>query len=765
MKALLVLTAALLLLFASPALADRPDSDGDGLDDLLESIIGTDPFDDDTDDDGLMDGSEFNVLGTNPLMADTDADGLLDGLELGLTAPEGNDTNLGIFVPDSDPSTTTDPVDSDSDDDGLLDGVEDANQNGSVDPGETDPNDVDTDGDELTDGDEVNVYGTDPLDPDTDDDGLEDGEEVLTYGTDPLDVDTDGDGLTDGDEVNVYGTDPADADSDDDGLTDGEEILVYGTDPLTVDTDGDGLSDGDEVNEYGTDPADPDTDGDGVSDGDEISWGTNPFDPDTDGDGLWDGDELGWGTDPFDPDTDDDGLTDGDEVHVFFTDPNNPDSDGDGLTDGDEVLFYGTDPLAVDSDGDGLTDGDEIFVHGTDPTAFDTDSDGLSDGDEVIVTGTDPLDADSDDDGLTDGDEIATYGTDPLDPDTDDDTWSDGEEVAAGSDPLDPDSTPDNLHEPAIASITDVGNDQGRQVRVRWERSDLDVEGSPDPIMSYGIYRRIDADRGEGSSQPERHTSARGEWDFVLSVPATIEEFYNTVSPTLCDSTASGICWSAFFVRALTASPAVYYDSEPDSGYSIDNLAPSAPRNLVGDGDHDEVVLTWDPNEEDDLDYYAVYRDTVENFELGDPIGYTVGEEFIDQDPPGGMRWWYRVTALDFSGNESEPSGAADVVATGACEAPGALMLMPPSPNPFTAFTEIHYEIPAGSAGRPIRLTIHDANGRVVATLVDGVVLPGRHVARWDARNAGGARVASGVYFARLETGGLVRARKLLILR
>jgi hypothetical protein len=79
--------------------------------------------------------------GTDPLLADSDGDGVQDGTEQGLSAPQGSGTDLGVFVPDADPSTTTDPNNSDSDGDGLSDGEEDLDGNGRFDPGETDPND------------------------------------------------------------------------------------------------------------------------------------------------------------------------------------------------------------------------------------------------------------------------------------------------------------------------------------------------------------------------------------------------------------------------------------------------------------------------------------------------------------------------------------------------------------------------------------------------------------------------------------------------
>jgi hypothetical protein len=125
------------------------DSDGDGLLDVYEKAIGTDPKDADSDDDGVPDGQEINPSEDsdgdgliNALDPDSDNDGLYDGTEMGKDC--GNpDTNmmLGHCIADADKgATTTDPLDPDTDHGSVNDGTEDANQNGKLDPGETDPN-------------------------------------------------------------------------------------------------------------------------------------------------------------------------------------------------------------------------------------------------------------------------------------------------------------------------------------------------------------------------------------------------------------------------------------------------------------------------------------------------------------------------------------------------------------------------------------------------------------------------------------------------
>lgn len=102
-------TAAVVVTSPTPAETPTPDinvvdSDGDGLSDAQEAILGTDPRNPDTDGDGLTDGEEVLKYGTNPLKRDTDGDLLSDWDE--------------IFV------YGTNPNNPDTDGDGWSDGLE-----------------------------------------------------------------------------------------------------------------------------------------------------------------------------------------------------------------------------------------------------------------------------------------------------------------------------------------------------------------------------------------------------------------------------------------------------------------------------------------------------------------------------------------------------------------------------------------------------------------------------------------------------------------
>jgi outer membrane protein OmpA-like peptidoglycan-associated protein len=244
--------------------------DDDLDDDLLrneeEEIIGTNPYDRDSDDDGLSDYEEVRVYNSDPRLKDTDADGLDDYVEV--------------------MKYRSDPRNPDSDGDGLRDGDEVTVRN-------TLPNDADTDDDGIPDGQEVRL-SIDPRVVDTDRDFLSDSLEVLVYSTDPLVPDTDGDGLTDFEEVMSYGTDPHKPDTDGDGLTDFEEVATTKTSPLRADTDGDTLSDYDELRRIGTNPLRRDTDDDTFADNvDRCPLHAETFNGFQDADGCPDGQGAG----------------------------------------------------------------------------------------------------------------------------------------------------------------------------------------------------------------------------------------------------------------------------------------------------------------------------------------------------------------------------------------------------------------------------------------------------------------------------------------
>ncbi len=88
-------------------------------------------------------------------------------------------------------------------------------------------------------------------------------------------------------------------------------------------------------------------------------------------------------------------------------------------------------------------------------------------------------------------------------------------------------------------------------------------------------------------------------------------------------------------------------------------------------------------------------------------------------------------------------------------------------PNPFNPDTRIEYTLGASATRSPIKtnLSIFNILGQKIVTLVDEAQPMGRHVAIWSGVDQMGRKVSSGVYFYRLERGGEVKSRKMILLK
>jgi len=93
---------------------------------------------------------------------------------------------------------------------------------------------------------------------------------------------------------------------------------------------------------------------------------------------------------------------------------------------------------------------------------------------------------------------------------------------------------------------------------------------------------------------------------------------------------------------------------------------------------------------------------------------------------------------------------------------PGATALYPNHPNPFNPQTTIRYDLHEAAHAT---LAVYAVNGTRVRTLVSRDLPAGSYEVPWDGTDARGARVASGVYFYRLEAGAFRRTRKMVLLK
>jgi hypothetical protein len=315
--------------------------------------------------------------------------------------------------------------------------------------------------------------------------------------------------------------------------------------------------------------------------------------------------------------------------------------------------------------------------------------------------------------------------------------------------------------EPWITSIDDLGNDQGYQVTILFNRSGHDHVDSPTPVTQYEVFRRIDAPpasakTGRSPSGLSQRELLLDGWLFVGFAPAHGESTYGLVAPTIGDSTAAlGPYYSAYFVRAATATPATFFDSPPDSGYSIDNLAPSVPMNLA----NEDGLLTWEESTAQDFDYFTVYGGSSNDFAAATVVDYTVAPA-MDVTSAGYV--FYFVTATDFSGNEGMPAVINTLSDVGGMPK-RYLLSLSNYPNPFNPRTTVRYTVPAPG---PVTIAVYDARGTQVATLVRNERRDaGAYQIDWNGRSDSGAAMSSGVYFARIEQSGVARSRKMVLLK
>jgi hypothetical protein len=85
-----------------------------------------------------------------------------------------------------------------------------------------------------------------------------------------------------------------------------------------------------------------------------------------------------------------------------------------------------------------------------------------------------------------------------------------------------------------------------------------------------------------------------------------------------------------------------------------------------------------------------------------------------------------------------------------------------PYPNPFATSLAVSYRLDAAG---PVRITVHDVQGRRVAELFAGERPAGEHQARWDGRSESGSAAGAGVYYLRLEAAGRVGLRRIVLAR
>ena len=322
------------------------------------------------------------------------------------------------------------------------------------------------------------------------------------------------------------------------------------------------------------------------------------------------------------------------------------------------------------------------------------------------------------------------------------------------------------LAQPSITSVRDVPNDQGGHATVLWYATAYDTLPA-DPVTQYALWRELDtaamapsmvararSEESSGGWQPgdiQLRTDSGGPtyWEFLASAPSRGVSAYALTIATRGDSTALGAARETYEVDAHVTDLNYIVASDPDSGNSIDNLAPPAPANFSGVYSAGVVNLLWDPTTAPDLASYKLYRGNTAGFVPG-PGNLVASPGTTHYTDSPGAPFYYKLTGIDIHGNEGPAATLlpAGTVAVDDPRVPKVLALARPRPDPAERVTTLAFSLPAPG---PVRLEAFDVEGRRVRTIVASDLPAGNYERGWDLRDDGGRELRGGVYFVRLR--------------
>ncbi|MBI5170564.1 MAG: T9SS type A sorting domain-containing protein [Candidatus Eisenbacteria bacterium] len=124
---------------------------------------------------------------------------------------------------------------------------------------------------------------------------------------------------------------------------------------------------------------------------------------------------------------------------------------------------------------------------------------------------------------------------------------------------------------------------------------------------------------------------------------------------------------------------------------------------------------------------------------------------------------YLRLDARDWAGQigtdrSNGPWTIGNAITTGADDAALAAFAMDPiAPNPARGATPVRFALPHRA---DVRVSVLDVQGREIAVLADGAFEAGRHAVTLD-----GARLSPGLFFVRVQSGGVSLARRVAIVR
>jgi len=170
------------------------------------------------------------------------------------------------------------------------------------------------------------------------------------------------------------------------------------------------------------------------------------------------------------------------------------------------------------------------------------------------------------------------------------------------------------------------------------------------------------------------------------------------------------------------------------------------------------VMLTWLPSQDENVSHYNIFRsihDTLHFQHIGiTDYDYTA---FTDKNIHLETRYFYTATTILNDGTESVFSDFAEVYIGVQENNELGFELNQNYPNPFNPSTDIYFSL---SNPQFVTAKVFDIRGMEISTLYKGYKKAGSHKLVFDGKN-----IKSGVFFININAGGIVKTRKMMLLK
>jgi hypothetical protein len=188
------------------------------------------------------------------------------------------------------------------------------------------------------------------------------------------------------------------------------------------------------------------------------------------------------------------------------------------------------------------------------------------------------------------------------------------------------------------------------------------------------------------------------------------------------------------------------------------------PRNLTVRQEGNNVIFDWEAPEATDAELLGYHFYRYLGLPYGDPSDLITETSHTIPAWVDDGAWGFHVTAV-YKEGESEPSNKVSINITDEYDhvvPPNVTRLGNNYPNPFNPSTTIYFYLHENTHAR---LDIFNIRGQSVKTLVDAMLIQGKHFVEWDGVDNTGNHVGSGLYLYRLETESHIETRRMILLK